>query len=228
MDESVLMRLGAPTPPAMVEWKPQKIAKAQSRALMVAYVDARFVAERLDEAADGDWQFAWEPITISERSAVVKGRLTVCGVSREDAGEFVASGDEGGIMDVVKSAVSDALKRCGVLFGIGRDLYRIPPQWVNWDEARRAPAPGEIERLRALLGVPNEPVIATEDSTEVQHWIDSPEVRKRFWAYVGRLGLSHDEAHRALGVESVRDFGGTMAQAKALLDAYAANKTGGK
>jgi len=47
------------------------------------------------------------------------------------------------------------------------------------------------------------------------HWIENPKVRKRFWRWTREeLGLSSDEIHEALGVESVKDFAGTMQDAK--------------
>src|SRR5690606_5926758 len=36
-----------------------------------------------------------------------------------------------------KAAVSDALKRAAVKFGIGRYLYRLPQQWVDYDPRQR-------------------------------------------------------------------------------------------
>lgn len=66
--------------------------------------------------------------------ATVKGRLTVLGVTREDIGE---AGE--GNLGTLKAASSDALKRCAVQFGIGRYLYDLPKQWVDWDDARRQP-----------------------------------------------------------------------------------------
>src|SRR5207302_5686984 len=35
------------------------------------------------------------------------------------------------------AAFSDALKRAAVKFGIGRFLYRLPAQWVDYDPQRR-------------------------------------------------------------------------------------------
>lgn len=50
------------------------------------------------------------------------------------------------------------------------------------------------------------------------HWIDNDEHRKKFWAKVkNEIGLTEDEAHEALGIESVRDWGGTGAEAIARL-----------
>jgi hypothetical protein len=39
--------------------------------------------------------------------------------------------------DRLKAAFSDALKRAAVKFGVGRYLYRLPSQWVDWDPQRR-------------------------------------------------------------------------------------------
>ena len=36
-----------------------------------------------------------------------------------------------------KAAFSDALKRAAVKFGIGRYLYRLPSQWVDYDPQKR-------------------------------------------------------------------------------------------
>jgi hypothetical protein len=45
------------------------------------------------------------------------------GVTKEDVGEG----------DSLKAAFSDALKRAAVKFGVGRYLYRLEKQWVDYD-----------------------------------------------------------------------------------------------
>jgi hypothetical protein len=52
-------------------------------------------------------------------------------VTKCDAGE---AGDED---EPLKSAVSDALKRCAVHFGIGRYLYHLPAIWAPYDSQKR-------------------------------------------------------------------------------------------
>jgi phage recombination protein Bet len=48
-----------------------------------------------------------------------------------------------------------------------------------------------------------------------KHWIEEPKIQRRFWAWTSEtLGMSSDEVHEALGVDHVRDFGGTMMDAK--------------
>lgn len=56
---------------------------------------------------------------------------------------------------------------------------------------------------------------------EADHWIDDPKVRTRFWAWTGsEMGLTNDEVHNALDVASVKDFGGTMKEAKSLIETW--------
>ena len=50
--------------------------------------------------------------------------------------------------------------------------------------------------------------------TPAAHWIDDPKVRARFWAWTGKLTLTKEEVHKALDVESVHAYQGTMGDAK--------------
>ncbi|EYB66375.1 Rad52/22 double-strand break repair protein [Deinococcus phoenicis] len=130
----VQRRLQAPFPSHLVGWKPQALTKDRSRALLVAYVDARAVQDRLDAVCPDDWSFEIAVVP-GTPTPTVKGRLTVLGVTREDIGE--AGEGEAGTRG---AASSDALKRCAVQFGIGRYLYDLPKTWVDWNDARREPA----------------------------------------------------------------------------------------
>ena len=130
MDAEMRAALAEPFPENRVSWKPA--ATRGNEALAVAYVDARDVAERLDDATDGNWEFRWEP-----DGKDVHGILTVCGTTREDVGE---QGDSA-MGATRKAAVSDALKRCAVQFGVGRYLYHLPATWVGYDGKRLAEFP---------------------------------------------------------------------------------------
>ena len=126
-------QLAAPFPSARVCWKPQTLSRDRSSALMVAFIDARTVMERLDAVCPGGWTFDVKLFPGTPPTA--RGRLTVLGLTRSDVGE-AGEGEAG----TLKAAASDALKRCAVHFGVGRYLYDLPRTWVAWDEARRAPA----------------------------------------------------------------------------------------
>lgn len=66
------------------------------------------------------------------------------------------------------------------------------------------------------------------------HWIDrvtedGRPIMKAFWAWAtgneeGQLGLSDAQVHKALEVESVRDFKGTMQEAKAKIEKWLADE----
>ena len=128
-------RLQAPFPAHMVSWKPGALTRDKTRAMMMAFVDARAVMDRLDNTCPDDWSFDAVEVP-GAKAPTVRGTLTILGVSRTDFGEGDPTTDAG---NSYKAASSDALKRCAVHFGIGRYLYDLPRQWVDWDEQKRQP-----------------------------------------------------------------------------------------
>ncbi|ADW21240.1 DNA repair protein Rad52 [Thermus scotoductus] len=157
MDE-VWQKLSEPFPPGEVQWRIEALSRDKKRALVVPYVDARTVLDRLDRVVGPEgWQDAYEVLADAERAVrdergerrerlvEVKCRLTVLGVTKEDVGEG----------DSLKAAFSDALKRAAVKFGVGRYLYRLEKQWVDYDPEKGRftppklpePSPGEEEGL---------------------------------------------------------------------------------
>lgn len=148
-------RLAAPFPSSRVLWKPQTLSADRRQALLVAYVDARTVMERLDEVCPEEWTFRLK--LYPGTPLIARGELRVAGLVRSDVGE-AGEGDAAG----AKAAASDALKRCAVHFGIGRYLYDLPRSWVAWDDSRRQPAEPatlpswalpEIERVAGVTHV---------------------------------------------------------------------------
>lgn len=116
-----------------VKFKPQAVQG--NRALAVAFIDARAVMDRLDqELGVMNW---------SDQYEILPGGLVKCTLSIRFQGEWVSREDVGGPSeqpdegDRLKAAVSDALKRAAVKFGIGRFLYAAKPQWVDYDPAKR-------------------------------------------------------------------------------------------
>jgi len=159
----ILDGLAAFFEPKTISWKPQSVTKDKTRALAVAYIDARDVMRRLDLVAAGDWEFRWEPDGNN-----VHGMLTVCGVTREDVGEWSESAQDQG--KTRKAAVSDALKRCAVQFGVGRYLYYLPARWVAYDEDHKRFAEEPQLPAWALPGnepkmAPTGPAIAVDEET---------------------------------------------------------------
>lgn len=130
LDQAKTLR--RPMTPAAVRWKVQTALgkKAQpSGALIVPYIDARIVADRLDTAAPGEWFEGvpgpdgkrdlsvrpFEPVDWGGGRGAMLCRLTVGDVTHEDVGTG----------DGPKELRSDAFKRAAVMHGVGRFLYAI-------------------------------------------------------------------------------------------------------
>jgi hypothetical protein len=126
--------LRRPFAPAAVKWKLQTNPKNDDNpsALAVAFHDARLVADRLNAVCPGDWstEFVRDDVF-----GMVRCKLTVFGVTREDVG-FAKAGKDATDMQV-KGLYSDALKRAAVHFGVGASLYALPALWVKGDSLKK-------------------------------------------------------------------------------------------
>ncbi|HEY7309660.1 MAG TPA: Rad52/Rad22 family DNA repair protein [Gemmataceae bacterium] len=128
------LALTAPFPPDAVHFKPLSVKG--NKALAAAYLDARAVMQRLDCVFGvGGWKDAYR---------LTDGGSVVCTLSVKVDGEWIDKTDVGSPSeqpddgDKLKAAFSDALKRAAVKLGVGRYLYRLPRQWLDYDpQARR-------------------------------------------------------------------------------------------
>ena len=126
-------RLAEPFAADEVKWKPQSVKG--NRALALAYIDARAIQDRLDDVMGVDnWQDHYQ--LLPDGSVICELRLRINGewITKVDVGSPSEQPDGG---DRLKAAFSDALKRSAVKYGIGRYLYRLPAQWVDYDPAKR-------------------------------------------------------------------------------------------
>jgi hypothetical protein len=125
--------LSAPFALHDVKFKPAVVSG--NRALALAYVDARAIQDRLDQVLGVDgWQDSYR--VLEDGTVVCRLRLRIGQdwIAKTDVGSPSEQGDSG---DQRKAAFSDALKRAAVKFGIGRYLYRLPPQWVDYDSHKK-------------------------------------------------------------------------------------------
>lgn len=119
--------LRAEFPRAAVSWRAQSVSTKDPnnpKAMALAYIDARDVMERLDAVCGpANWSDAYHE--------TAKGRL-LCTLSLRVDGEWIAKSDGSGDSDIEgeKGAISGALKRAAVRWGIGRYLYDMPSPWV--------------------------------------------------------------------------------------------------
>jgi len=121
----------------------------------LVYITARDVMDRLDEAVG----IAGWSTSLHE----VEGRVT-CELSLNINGTWITKTDGAGDTGIEgeKGAISDALKRSAVLWGIGRYLYhpsafhgRDPVEWATpegYDKIMAKKHNKEIEEFRRELG----------------------------------------------------------------------------
>lgn len=129
----VMNRLAEPFDPKEVKFKPAVVSG--NRAMALCYIDARVVQDRLDEVVGPEnWQDSYK--ILAEGSVICRLRVRIGGewISKCDVGSESEQKDHG---DRTKAAFSDALKRAAVKFGIGRYLYRLPSQWVDYDPQKK-------------------------------------------------------------------------------------------
>lgn len=117
----MLERLSAPFPPEAIHWRAQQVFERNGAfsALALAYLDARDVMGRLDEVVGpANWTDYYE------ESA--RGRV-ICKLSINVEGQWVTKSDGAGdtAVEGEKGGISDAFKRAGVKWGIGRYLYDL-------------------------------------------------------------------------------------------------------
>lgn len=106
------IHLRRPFTAAAVKWK------VQAGTLVVPYVDARLVIERLNLVVPHLWHDEYEPLA-GGRGLLC--HLTIDGITRRDVGE----GYQG------KGLYSDAFKRAAVKFGVGVSLYALPKVYLD-------------------------------------------------------------------------------------------------
>jgi len=129
-----IIKLKNEFPRDVIKVKPGSKSKEKPWIQLILYVQHNDVADRIEEV-DQNWTFRKlqeEKLQFvkyngeAEDVYYVHGELTICGVTRQNVGE----GSE------PKGAYSDCLKRCAMLFGIGRYLYDEERVWAPYDETK--------------------------------------------------------------------------------------------
>lgn len=115
------------------QWRVQSFHKTKHEATCVAYIDARDVANILDEVCGPEnWQDEYKTV----------GDMLFAGIGIRVGQEWVWKWDTGSESNIEKEKghVSDSFKRAAVKWGVGRFLYDLPIQKV------KATAPGSQYR----------------------------------------------------------------------------------
>jgi len=117
-----------------LEWKVQtynsKNRQDATKAMVVPYIQARAIMERLDDVVGiNNWRDEYMP---------GPGGGIVCALSLRISGEWITKHDgaENSDVEEVKGGISNALKRAAVKWGIGRYLYDIPKMWFPLNDRK--------------------------------------------------------------------------------------------
>lgn len=134
MELTLAQKLECPFPPPAVSWRIGRKSKDGKSAMLLAYIDARDVMERLDRACGFEnWQC---------RYTLAADGLIICEIGIRIGNEWVwrANGAGDTHVEAEKGKCSDAFKRAAVLWGVGRYLYGLPSpkvsidQWGHWEK----------------------------------------------------------------------------------------------
>jgi hypothetical protein len=135
------------------DFDPYDSGGTSGTAVPLAYIQRGPLIARLNQVVPGQWSFHWELVHLrpcsdaAEALVAVQGTLTICGVSRSDAGEANGGGE------LLKAAVTDCLKRCSTQFGIAAYLYFLPRD--------RVPA---AKRLSTGAVEPRQPIVYSPET----------------------------------------------------------------
>ena len=134
----ILSKIAEPFNPATIKWRVGSVSKDKTKAMALAYVDARIVMVRLDDVVGAN---NWQDKYFETNS----GRI-MCELSVRIHGEWITKTDGAGDTGTEgeKGAISDAFKRAAVKFGIGRYLYAFPNSWVAIDQYKKIVKPPQL------------------------------------------------------------------------------------
>lgn len=129
----ILAALKEPFDPKIVSWRVGSTSKDKTKAMALAYIDARDVMKRLDDVMGLDWQVEYP----------FEG---CCRIGLKIDGEWIWRSNGAGEtkVEAEKGRYSDAFKRAAVLWGIGRYLYYLPSPWVDIDQYKQIKTPPQL------------------------------------------------------------------------------------
>lgn len=119
--------LKAPFHPDDIEWRVGSTTKDKTKGLALAYITNRAIQNRLDDVFGiAGWKNEFRDW---------KGSGVLCGLSCFVNDQWITKWDgaEETNMEATKGGISDAMKRAGYQWGIGRYLYKLESQWVEID-----------------------------------------------------------------------------------------------
>tara|TARA_R100001163_G_C4955818_1_gene121662 strand:+ start:95 stop:589 length:495 start_codon:yes stop_codon:yes gene_type:complete len=125
--ENELSKLNVATPKGEIKYRPGSTFDWAEKkyARMLAYVDARYIQDKLDEIVGiGNWSNQFH----RDEKGILYCTITIKFIREDGSVDSVSKTDVGTESNVEqqKGEVSDSFKRCAVHFGLARDLYNLP------------------------------------------------------------------------------------------------------
>jgi len=125
--ENELSKLNVATPKDEIKYRPGSTFDWAEKkyARMLAYVDARYIQDKLDEIVGiGNWSNQFH----RDEKGILYCTITIKFIREDGVVDSVSKTDVGTESNVEqqKGEVSDSFKRCAVHFGLARDLYNLP------------------------------------------------------------------------------------------------------
>ena len=226
--DEIKLRIGRVTPKGQ-----QAPYSDGTKAEFLAYHDARHVMERLDEVFGPEkWTDTYRELPAGSSVECTLSVMVADGVwvSKTDVG--YPNNPKTPEPEALKSSYSDALKRAGVKWGIGRYLYSLPKSgwWPvsKWGELSAADEKKVRARMFDGLAVEApmedaptepEPEPTTEKKPEVELMTDAQ--RRKIQVLAKALGYDADLLHGRLLIETGKNSSKelTMKEASAFIDA---------
>lgn len=237
---SIFDQLAAPFPNDRIHWRAQTLTRDGSKALALAYLDARDVRQRLNEVVGHEnWQVEFYDCG---------GGKLGCRIGLRIDGEWIWKSDGAGDTQVEaeKGAFSSALKRAAVAWGIGEYLYSMDAVWVpckTWDKGgkkmfdsftedpwkfvRNAPKPDPkreppppVDEKAAMASI-KEDLKSVQTVADLDVFWASPETQQRVAKLPGKSGA-------IMAMKDTREIALMLGEAKTLndLEAVWKEKTG--
>lgn len=131
---------GKPFPADDVSWRLQYVNENELQGMAVPYLDARAIADRLDEVVgQSRWQdryIPWHDCVMGKKQK--SSQLCTISIYDEELKQWIdkTDGAEDSDIEPVKGGLSDAFKRAAVKWNIGRYLYGFDTIWVKVEKKR--------------------------------------------------------------------------------------------
>lgn len=183
-----LSDLKRPFSPSEIEWRAGVTNADKTSALALAYISSRAVMDRLDEAVGPEnWR--------DEYANGPQGGV-LCGISIRCGDEWVTKWDgaENTDFEAVKGGLSDAFKRAGVKWGIGRYLYGLEGVWVKCEQRGKS------------IVLKEKPKLPSWALPEAAHEEKQERTQKGLVEYAAKKGISSSALLSALKQAGITSF----------------------